>query len=131
MKAANKIVLLLLGLRAIPAVFAGTPDEESYLASCRKDPQVPVPIAVVAPVVGPAYNGATVQLEFLVDVDGKPSDFVVRFAPDDILAKQVLDAVKKWRFQPAEFDGKRVPKRVALPVNIVDPAFAGTRYASK
>ena len=131
MKAANKIVVLLLSLRAIPAVFALTPDEQTYLASCRKDPQVPVPIAVVAPVVGPAFNGGKVQLEFLVDVDGKPSEFVVRYATDDVLAKEVVAAVKQWRFQPAESDGKPVPKRVALPVNIVDPAFAGARYATR
>ncbi len=120
MKAVSKLVLVLSLGALLRAVAAATDAEQAYLDSCRKDPGVPVPVTVVAPTVGPEYNGASVQLEFLVDVDGKPASFSVKSATDDILAAAVLKAVKQWRFLPAEVDGKPVATRVALPVNVVE-----------
>lgn len=70
------------------------------------------------------------QLEFVVEADGKPADFSITFATDDVLATAVLKAVKQWRFQPAEIDGKPVAKKVALPVKIVESDGAGVRYAA-
>lgn len=120
MKAVREIILLI-GTGLLPlAVARATPLEEAYLESCRKDPTVPVPITVVSPSVGPEYEGSAVHLEFLVDATGKPADFSIKSAPDDILATAVVRAVKLWRFQPAEIDGKPVARRVALPVRIVD-----------
>lgn len=129
MKAVRKIVVLL-SAGFLPLVAAdASPSEEAYLESCRKDPGVPVPIAVVSPAVGPEYEGASVQLEFLVKADGKPAEFSIKSAPDDVLASAVLKAVKLWRFQPAEIDGKPVAMRVALPVNIVNPLASSPRLA--
>ena len=86
MKAVRKIVVLL-SAGFLPLVAASaSPLEEAYLESCRKDPGVPVPIAVVSPAVGPEYEGGSVQLEFLVKADGKPAEFSIKSATDDVLA---------------------------------------------
>ena len=130
MKAARKLVVLLsLGMFLCAVASAMTP-ERAYLESCRKDPGVPVPVTVVTPSVGPEYNGATVQLEFIVDVTGKPADFSVKSATDEALAAAVMDAVKLWRFKPAVSNGKPVATKVALPVKVVDEPRAETRLAA-
>jgi periplasmic protein TonB len=131
MKVVSKLVILLsAGLLPLVAASASTA-EEAYLVSCRKDPGVPVPIAVVSPAVGPEYEGGSVQLEFLVNVDGKPAGFSIKSATDDVLAAAVVKAVKQWRFQPAEIDGKPVAMKVALPVRIVDPLAPAERLAAR
>ena len=130
MKAVNKLVVLLLAGAISAVVASASTPEQTYLKTCNKDPGVPVPVTVVSPTVGSEYHGASVQLEFLVDVDGKPSEFSIKFATDDVLATAVVKAVKQWRFLPAEVDGKPVARKVALPVKIVDPAESGDRYAA-
>ena len=130
MKAVSKLVVLLsMGALPVVAAPASTP-EQAYVESCRKDPGVPVPVTVVSPTVGPEFNGGSVQLEFVVDVQGRPTGFKVVSSPDPVLADLVVDAVKKWRFLPAEANGLPVATKVALPVKIVDPALTGTRYAA-
>jgi protein TonB len=128
MKAVNKLVVLLI-MGVLTEVFASaiTP-EAAYLETCVKQPGVPVPIAVVSPAVGPEFNGGSVQLEFLVDVNGKPAGFSIKSTTDEALATAVVEAVKKWRFQPAENNGVPVATKVMLPVKIVDPSLAGARY---
>lgn len=128
MKAVKKLVLLLsAGALASVVASAATP-ERAYLESCRKAPGVPVPVRVVTPLVGPEFIGATVQLQFVVDAQGRPVDVSVQSSPDRELGLQVVDAVKQWRFQPAEVDGKAVATKVALPVNIIEQTVQGPRY---
>lgn len=128
MKAVSKFVLMLGLLPALAS--AATPDEQAYLESCEKDTRVPVPVVVVSPSVGPEYHQGSVLLEFTVDPSGKPADFRVASATDEALAKIIVAAVARWRFQPAERDGRPVARRVALPVNVVDPVRIGDRYAA-
>jgi TonB family protein len=128
MKAVRKLIVLL-SLGAISAAASASPLEQTYLATCNKDPGVPVPVTVVSPTVGAEYNGASVHLEFLVDAEGKTSEFSIKSATDDVLASAVVKAVKQWRFQPAEVEGKPVARRVALPVKIVDSVSSADRYA--
>jgi TonB family protein len=131
MKAVSKhVVLLGAGLLSSVASLARS-DEQSYLDSCRKGPGVPVPVAVVSPIVGPEYNGSVVHLEFVVDEKGKPVDLAIKSAPDDRLASTVLDAVKQWKFKPAERDGLPVETRVALPIRIVDAPVVYTQVANR
>lgn len=131
MKAVSKFIVLLIVGALAPFAASAKSDEQSYLEMCRKEPGVPVPIAVVSPSVSPLYNGALVQLEFVVDAKGTPVDLAVKSAPDDRLAAAVLDAVKQWRFKPAERDGVPVETKVALPVRIVDSAEDSPRFASR
>ena len=86
-----------------------------------------MPVAVVSPSVGAEYAGTTVQLEFVVDVTGKPAEFNVKSATDVTLAAAVTDAVKQWRFTPAMNNGVAVATKVSLPIRIVDDSLAGTR----
>lgn len=131
MKAVREIIVILSAGLLPLAVARATPMEDAYLESCHKDPTVPVPIAVVSPSVGPEYEGSSVQLEFLVDATGKPAEFSIKSAPDEIVATAVVRAVKLWRFQPAEIDGKPVARRVALPVRIVDAEGQIDRVAAR
>lgn len=130
MKAVSKLVLLSAGLLAALVASANTANEQAYLETCRKDPEVPVPITVVSPSVSTDYNGAVVQLEFVVNEDGRPVEFSIKSTPDDVLAKAVVEAVKQWRFQPAEIDGAPIAKKCALPVKIVGDGPSGDRYAA-
>lgn len=130
MKAVSKLVILLLVSTLASSLASAGTAEQAYLESCRKGPGIPVPVAVVTPTVGPEYHGSVVQLEFVVDESGKPVDLAVKSTPDDTLASAVLDAVKKWRFKPAERDGIAVETKVLLPVKIVDAMLAGTTFAA-
>jgi protein TonB len=129
MKAVSKLVLVLSLGSLASAAFAASP-EQSYIEMARKDPGVPVPVAVVSPSVAPGYAGATVQLEFVVNTAGKPVDLSVKSTPDDALAAAVMDAVKQWRFKPAEQDGIPVETKVILPVRVVDDGVASGRFAA-
>jgi protein TonB len=129
MKAVSKLAALL-SLAALAPFASAKSDEQAYIESCTKAPGVPVPVAVVSPSVVPGYAGSVVELEFVVDATGKPVQFSVRNTPDDALATTVLDAVKQWRFKPAEADGKPVATKVVLPVKIVDDLLPLNRLAA-
>jgi protein TonB len=129
MKAVSKLAVLL-SLAALAPFASAKSDEQAYIESCLKAPGVPVPVAVVSPSVAPGYEGAVVTLEFVVDATGKPVEFVVKDTPDNMLANTVVDAVKQWRFKPAEADGKPVATKVVLPVKIVDDLLTLNRLAA-
>lgn len=130
MKAVRKLVVsLLVGTLFTSFASASTP-EQAYLESCRKEPGIPVPIAVVTPSIGAGYSGSVVQLEFVVDAAGNPVDLAIKSSPDDQVATAVLDAVKQWRFKPAERDGVAVETKVLLPVKIIDGWTVGDRFAA-
>jgi TonB family protein len=130
MKAVNKLAVLL-SLGALVSAAYATTDEQSYLESCRKAPGVPVPVTVVAPTVGPEFNGGLVELEFTVDATGKPAEFSIKSTTDEVLATAVVHAVKQWRFKPVLKDGVPVATKVALPVKIVDDTLVGPTLAMK
>jgi len=127
MKAVNKLAVLfsLVALSTLSA--SAKTEEQAYLESCRKEPGVPVPVAVVSPSVGAEYAGTTVQIEFVVDATGKTAEFNVKSDTDSMLAAAVTDALKQWRFTPAMTNGVAVATRVSLPILIVDDSLAGTR----
>lgn len=129
MKAVSKLVLVL-SLGALASVASATTPEQAYLESCRKDPGVPVPVAVVTPTVSSEYTGSSVQIEFVVDTTGKPVDLAIKSSPDDAVSAAVMDAVKQWRFKPAERNGTPVETKVVLPVRFTDEYSASTRVAA-
>lgn len=130
MKAMHKIAAVL-SLGSLLAVSASAKTvEQAYLENCRKDAGFPVPIAVVSPRVSSADLGASVEVEFLVDAKGKPSEISVKSATDNVLADAVIDAVKQWQFSPAQRDGVAVATKVILPVRVVETAPAGSTFAA-
>src|SRR5476651_957696 len=104
MKTANKLAILLSMVALVSFASAKTP-EQDYLETCLKAPGMPVPLTVVTPSVGAGYAGAKVEIEFIVDATGLPTDLKVKSSPDAVLGEVVVSAVKLWRFKPATVDG--------------------------
>lgn len=129
MKSVRKFVVLLsLGVLGALGASAST-FEQTYLENCRKDPGMPVPISVVSPTVGAEFSGSRFDVEFTVDQTGTPINLSVKSVADDALASAVMDAVKQWKFKPAERNGVPVATKVVLPVKVVD-SLAGARFAA-
>ena len=128
MKVVHKLVILL-SLGVLPAFASAKTFEETYLETCQKGPGIPVPVAVVKPSVSSEFAGSTVEIEFVVDTTGKPADVVVKSTPDKMLGAEVVDAIKQWRFLPAQLNGAPVKTKVVLPVKIVEPAPSGDSLA--
>ncbi len=65
-----------------------------------------------------AEREGLVQLEFTVGVDGRAADIkVIKEEPKGFsFGEAAIDAVKRWRFIPAEKGGESVPMRVKVPV---------------
>jgi TonB family protein len=130
MKAVSKFVSVLsLGMLSATALSAMTP-EQFYLETCRQDLAVPVPVHVVTPLVSDRYVGTTVELEFIVDVNGQPTNVIVKSAADYTVGLFVTEAVQQWKFRPAQVDGQPVARKVELPVRIVTPRRTGDLVAS-
>jgi TonB family protein len=119
MKNVNKLALLISLGSLLPLAASAKTLEQSYLDSCRKGPGIPTPISVVSPQVQPEDIGQAVEVEFVVDTTGHTSDVSVKSASDRALARAVVDAVKQWRFTPAQRDGAAVTTKVVLPVRVV------------
>ena len=128
MKQNNKLALLL-GLGALlPFAASAKSLEQSYIESCRKGTDVPVPVAVVSPEVDAYDIGKSVQVEFVVDTTGHTSGVSIKSPADRAFAEAVVDAVKQWRFTPALHNGAPVATKVILPVRVV-PAAASSQFA--
>ena len=125
MKNINKLALLLGMGALLPFAASANSLEQSYIDSCRKGPGIPVPIDVVQPDVRGFDVGQAVQVEFVVDTTGHTSGFTIKSATDRELAAVVLDAVKLWRFAPAQLNGVPVAAKVVLPVRVVASGSSG------
>lgn len=116
----NKMLAVLLALGALAPLAASAKTlEQSYIESCRKGTDIPVPIAVVAPRVDAYDIGKSVNVEFTVDKAGHASAISVQSATDRDFAEAVVDAVKLWEFTPAQRNGAPVAMKVVLPVRVV------------
>lgn len=75
---------------------------------------------MVLPELKPSRENQTLRLLFVVDENGTPGAFAPLPANvDSEVAAAVIKAVAKWRFAPAQRDGRPVARKVVLPVNIV------------
>jgi periplasmic protein TonB len=119
MKYTNKLALLLSLGALLPVAASAMSLEQSYIESCRKGTDVPVPVAVVAPQVTGYDIGSAAKVEFVVDATGHTSGISVLSASDRDFAEAVVDAVKQWQFTPAQHNGAPVAMKVILPVSVV------------
>jgi protein TonB len=126
----NKIALLLSLGALLPFAASAKSLEQSYIESCRKGTDVPVPVSVVAPRVDAFDIGQTVQVEFVVDTTGHTQGIAVKSGTDRSLAEEVVDAVKQWTFTPAQRNGSPVATKVVLPVRVVQSVNADVFVAS-
>jgi TonB family protein len=62
------------------------------------------------------YEG-TVRLWCIVDVDGLLKDIRVQRSLGEGLDQKAIEAVKKWKFRPATFEGDPVPVKINIDVN--------------
>ena len=122
MKNINKLALLLSMGALLPFAASAKSLEQSYIESCRQGTDVPVPISVVAPHVDGYDIGQSVSVEFVVDTTGHPSAINIKSTSDRDFAEAVVDAVKQWRFSPAQHNGAPVATKVILPVRVVESA---------
>jgi protein TonB len=122
MKNNNKLALLLSLGALLPFAASAKTLEQSYIESCRKGTDIPVPIAVVSPEVGGYDIGQSVQVEFVVDTTGNTTGISIKSASDREFAEAVVDAVKQWKFTPAQRNGAPVAMKVVLPVRVVEAA---------
>ena len=97
--------------------------------SHRSEPAAPVPVggdvkpAKLLKSVPPVYPeiarsqhvSGNVQIDALIDADGKVSSMKVLSGPT-LLHQSALSALKQWKYQPAELDGK--PTAMHLTVTI-------------
>lgn len=56
-----------------------------------------------------------VEVEFLVDVNGRVQNPRVVSSFNPLLNEPVIDAIKKWRFEPATRGGKKVQVKTKMP----------------
>jgi|SRR5271157_597019 len=119
MKNKNKLALLLSLGALLPFAASAKTLEQSYIESCRKGTDIPVPVAVVAPAVQGYDIGQAVEVRFVVDTSGLPSGVAIKSASDSAFAQAVVDAVSQWRFTPAKHNGGPVATKVILPVRVV------------
>ena len=115
----NTLALLLSLGALLPFAASAKTLEQSYIDSCRKGADVPVPVAVVAPAVHGFDIGQAVEVRFVVDTAGLPSGIDIKSPSDRAFAQVVMDAVRQWRFTPAQRNGTPVPVKVILPVRVV------------
>lgn len=130
MKSISKLAVLLSMGAALTVAASAKTIEQAYVESYSKTTTGPVPVSVVTPRLSADYVGDKVELEFVVDATGKPTQFSVKSSPDVALTDAVLDAVKKWEFKPATRNGVPEATKVLLPIVVVDESSTGVRYAS-
>jgi len=122
----NKLAFLLSLGALLPAAASAKTLEQSYIESCRKGPDLPTPLTVVAPAVQGCDIGQAVEVRFVVNKEGVPSGVGIKSSSDGAFAQAVVDAVSQWRFAPAQHDGAPVEMTVILPVRVVK---ADSRHA--
>jgi outer membrane biosynthesis protein TonB len=66
-----------------------------------------------------ATIAGSVQIKFTVGLDGVPRDLAWS-GGDDRLTPMAIDAIKRWRYQPAMMDGHAVESQaiVTLTINL-------------
>lgn len=82
--------------------------------------RAPRPISQRAPTYPPELRRAgisgTVVLMFIVRDDGSTSNITVERSDNPAFEEPAIRAVRKWRFEPGEKDGKAVNTRVRIPI---------------
>lgn len=82
--------------------------------------RAPRPVSQRAPTYPPELRRAgisgTVVLMFIVRDDGSTSNITVERSDNPAFEEPAIRAVRKWRFEPGEKDGKAVNTRVRIPI---------------
>jgi TonB family protein len=74
-------------------------------------------------------EGVQVQLKIVINEHGKVAESHLDYASDPKLGAAAIDAVRRWRYEPAQKDGKAVPCFLSLRFRVQTPG-AGTQITS-
>lgn len=100
-----------------PGATPGTSDSKGTRPSYREGPQPKYPAESSA-----AREHGTVYLIVEISAAGRPDSVKLeRSSGFERLDRAAMEAVRRWRFNPAVRDGKPVPARVSLPVRFQLP----------
>jgi Gram-negative bacterial TonB protein C-terminal len=115
----SKLALSLV-LIATPLALRAFSSNEVYLEYYRSHNPELAPLAIVVPKVNSEFVGKEFTLKFNVDPSGHPRH-IVSATPDadPLLVSEVANALRRWRFSPANRNGDPVIRKVELPVSIV------------
>jgi len=109
----------IVALLSTLALSAKTEDAKAYVDSFQgARPEVPVPLQVIAPELQSEMEGV-VELTFVVNTQGIPTDIAVSSSSNIKLETPVKDAVAQWKFAPAKRNGEPIARKVVLPVRCV------------
>lgn len=92
------------------------------IASAVDQPPVPLRDSTPAPDYPPSAlrrrQGGTVLVRVEVDASGRPAGVaLVQRSGSTDLDRAAMEAVREWRFQPAQRDGQPVPGSLVIPVD--------------
>jgi len=110
-----KVVELSMLDKPEPELFA-VPAGAKESTGCRpaRPPKV---IYNPPPEVDPSWGNGVVTIGMHVGVDGSPHDLKVLSSPNPKLDKAALDAVRRWKFNPASCEGAPVDVEIAVEVD--------------
>ncbi len=84
--------------------------------------EAPVPVKIIQPVALPSrHKGSTVTLTMTIDEAGKPHHVRVMSESDQASYKSLVATVSRWQFIPGRRNGRAVPTRIELPLEVVEP----------
>lgn len=103
---------------ALAAAFSGIALAAVLRAESRFEP--PVPVRTVAPdfpndLRDKGISGV-VMVSVLIDAQGNPQGLKVTKSSNSAFEEPAVEALKKWKFKPAERDGEIVALRVIIPI---------------
>lgn len=102
-----------------PLALSAKTMEQSYVEQFQgSSSEVPIPLAVVAPSPVGKTEGQ-VELTFVVNAQGVPTEIAAKSATNDDLVEPVKAAISQWKFAPAVRNGEPVARKVVLPVRFV------------
>lgn len=113
-----RFVLMWVYLFGQLASFGTVPQQRKQEAPRFVPPTVVSAVDAIYPLQ--SIVSGTVVLEVSLDDAGKITEVrVVRGIPS--LTEAAEQSVRRWKFQPAELDGKPVPSKVAVAFSFVPP----------
>jgi len=84
--------------------------------------EAPVPARIIQPIALPQrYLGSTVTLTMTIDAAGKPHHVRVMSQSDQAAYKSLVATVSQWKFTPGRRNGRAVPTRIELPLEVMEP----------
>lgn len=116
-----KIQSLLLASVVTCSLFAASASALTTVAPTKATVkfQAPAPAKVVQPILVPqSHRSSLVTLTMNLDVAGKPSNVRVVTTGNQASYRDIIATVSKWEFKPAMKNGKAVPSRIELPLEV-------------